>query len=79
MAAAIPIGYAGDEIPIQAKMMAICDVFDALSAADRPYKNAVPVDRALEILETSVRQNELDPNCFVFLLRLACFSLPTWQ
>ena len=45
-------------------MMTICDIFDALSAADRPYKKAVPVTRALEILEHSVRDGELDADLF---------------
>ncbi len=38
------------EIPVQARMMTIADIFDALTATDRPYKRAVPVDRALDIL-----------------------------
>ena len=33
-------------------MMTISDIFDALTATDRPYKRAVPVDRALDILRT---------------------------
>ncbi|GAC1658022.1 MAG: HD family phosphohydrolase [Candidatus Dormibacteraceae bacterium] len=40
----------GPEIPAQARMMTISDIFDALTATDRPYKRAVPVDRALDIL-----------------------------
>jgi HD-GYP domain-containing protein (c-di-GMP phosphodiesterase class II) len=38
------------DIPVQSKMMTIADIFDALTASDRPYKAAVPVDRALDIL-----------------------------
>ena len=38
------------EIPVQSKMMTISDIFDALTASDRPYKSAVPLDRALDIL-----------------------------
>ena len=52
------------EIPVQAKIMTICDIFDALSASDRPYKRAVSLERALKILEMSVRDNELDPALF---------------
>lgn len=52
------------EIPVQAKIMTICDIFDALSASDRPYKKAVSPERALNILEMSVRDNELDPALF---------------
>ncbi len=35
-----PYKLRGDEIPVQAKIMTICDIFDALSASDRPYKRA---------------------------------------
>ena len=40
----------GDEIPVPARMMTIADIFDALTAKDRPYKRAMPVERALDIL-----------------------------
>jgi HD-GYP domain-containing protein (c-di-GMP phosphodiesterase class II) len=40
----------GPEIPVQARMMTISDVFDALTATDRPYKRAVPIEKALDIL-----------------------------
>ena len=59
-----PYKLHGDEIPLPAKMMTICDIFDALTAADRPYKRAVPTDRALAILEECVQANELDPELF---------------
>jgi HD-GYP domain-containing protein (c-di-GMP phosphodiesterase class II) len=48
------------EIPIQSKMMAICDIFDALVAWDRPYKKSVPVERALHILGEEVSSGKLD-------------------
>jgi HD-GYP domain-containing protein (c-di-GMP phosphodiesterase class II) len=49
-----------EEIPLQSKLMSIADIFDALTANDRPYKKAVPVDRALDILRYSVRDGHLD-------------------
>jgi HD-GYP domain-containing protein (c-di-GMP phosphodiesterase class II) len=52
------------EIPVQAKMMTICDIFDALAASDRPYKKAVPTDRALDILKLCVRDEEIDAELF---------------
>jgi HD-GYP domain-containing protein (c-di-GMP phosphodiesterase class II) len=55
-----PGGLTSMEIPVQAKMMTICDIYDALAASDRPYKRAVPTDRALEILEHCVRDEEID-------------------
>jgi len=63
-----PFGLVSGQIPVQAKMMTICDIFDALSASDRPYKRAVPTDRALDILKLCVRDEEIDPALFrVFL------------
>src|SRR6202046_2272310 len=59
-----PYKLHGDQIPLPTKMMTICDIFDALTASDRPYKRAVPVERALSILEDCVRDGELDPDLF---------------
>jgi HD-GYP domain-containing protein (c-di-GMP phosphodiesterase class II) len=63
-----PFGLNSDQIPVQAKMMTICDIYDALSSSDRPYKRAIPTDRALDILKICVRDEEIDPELFrVFL------------
>jgi HD-GYP domain-containing protein (c-di-GMP phosphodiesterase class II) len=59
-----PYKLHGDEIPLPTKMMTICDIFDALTASDRPYKRAVPVERALGILDDCVRANEIDADLF---------------
>ena len=48
------------EIPIQTRMMSISDIFDALTAADRPYKRAVPLQRALDILHDEAKTGHLD-------------------
>jgi HD-GYP domain-containing protein (c-di-GMP phosphodiesterase class II) len=50
-----------EEIPVQSKMMSIADIYDALTASDRPYKKAVPVERALDILDYGVKDQHLDP------------------
>lgn len=55
-----PLGVAGEAIPFLTRMMTIADIYDALSAADRPYKRAVPPARALEILLDEVRLGRLD-------------------
>jgi HD-GYP domain-containing protein (c-di-GMP phosphodiesterase class II) len=44
--------------------MTIADIFDALTAADRWYKEAVPVERALEILAQEVKEGKIDPVLF---------------
>jgi HD-GYP domain-containing protein (c-di-GMP phosphodiesterase class II) len=49
-----------EEIPLQSKLMSISDIFDALTASDRPYKRAVPVDRACDILGYEVKDGALD-------------------
>ncbi len=48
------------EIPLQSKMMTISDIFDALTASDRPYKRAVPVEKALAILGFEVKDGHVD-------------------
>ncbi len=59
-----PYRLSAPEIPLQTRMMTIADIFDALAAADRPYKKAVSVESALEILELSVNDGELDAGLF---------------
>jgi response regulator RpfG family c-di-GMP phosphodiesterase len=49
-----------EEIPVQSKIMSIADIYDALTASDRPYKKAVPIERAIDILDHSVRDGHLD-------------------
>ncbi len=70
-----PYKLRSEEIPVQAKIMTICDIFDALSASDRPYKKAVAADRALDILETSVKNQELDPELYRLFLEAKIFHL----
>lgn len=59
-----PNGLLSPDIPVQAKMMTICDIYDALSATDRPYKRALPTDKAMEILKDCVRSQEIDEELF---------------
>ncbi len=49
-----------EEIPVQSKMMAVSDIFDALTASDRPYKKAVPLEKALDILGFEVKDQHID-------------------
>jgi HD-GYP domain-containing protein (c-di-GMP phosphodiesterase class II) len=69
-----PYKLKSEEIPVQAKIMTICDMFDALSASDRPYKKAVPAERALDILDMSVKQHELDPELYQLFLEAKIFN-----
>src|SRR5713226_2686066 len=48
------------EIALPTRMMTISDIFDALTASDRPYKRAVPKDKAYDILNDEARRGEVD-------------------
>ena len=55
-----PNALDGSAIPVQTRMMTIADIYDALTATDRPYKRAVPSEHALEILELEAQEGMLD-------------------
>ena len=55
-----PRAIAADDIPVQTRMMTISDIYDALTASDRPYKRAVPTERALDILHAEAKEGMLD-------------------
>jgi HD-GYP domain-containing protein (c-di-GMP phosphodiesterase class II) len=59
-----PTAAVGNEIPIQSRIMTIADMFDALTAADRPYKKAVPVEKALDIIYVDVKAGRCDAELF---------------
>jgi HD-GYP domain-containing protein (c-di-GMP phosphodiesterase class II) len=63
-----PHSAAANEIPVQTRIMTIADIFDALTASDRPYKKAVPVDRALDILNMEVKGGKLDKELYDLLI-----------
>ncbi|MCH7783377.1 HD family phosphohydrolase, partial [candidate division KSB1 bacterium] len=56
-----PNKLTSESIPVQSKIMTISDIFDALTASDRPYKKAVPYERALDILQFEVNDNHVEP------------------
>ncbi len=55
-----PLGLVDDEIPFGAKLMTISDIFDALTAGDRPYKSGMGPRRALFILREEAGRGRLD-------------------
>ena len=50
----------GCQIPKEVRLLTILDIFEALTAKDRPYKKPMTVDRALSILESMVSNGDLD-------------------
>jgi response regulator RpfG family c-di-GMP phosphodiesterase len=70
-----PFKLASTDIPIQSRMMTISDIYDALSASDRPYKRAVPPEKALNIIEYDVKKNLIDPELFRIFLEKQLWKL----
>ena len=57
-----PLGLKGDEIPFEGKLMAVTDIAEALTASDRPYKKAMPLETVNRILRSMAQKEELDNN-----------------
>ncbi|MFW6093095.1 MAG: HD domain-containing phosphohydrolase [Pseudomonadota bacterium] len=57
-----PLGLAGEQIPLASRVMTVCDIFDALTAMDRPYKSAMSVENALDVLGDEARKGLVDPD-----------------
>ncbi|GIZ51431.1 GAF and HD-GYP domain-containing protein [Noviherbaspirillum aridicola] len=64
-----PRGLRGDQMPLQARMMAIADIFEALTAPDRPYKKGKMLSESLRILGGFRERNHIDPDLFDIFIR----------
>ena len=70
-----PYHMKAEDIPFQSKMMTVSDIFDALTAHDRPYKKAVPIERALTIIGDEVKSQLLDPLLFKLFVDAKIYQL----
>ena len=70
-----PRGLTEPQIPLQTKMMTISDIYDALTAQDRPYKRAVPLARALDILHEEAGAGKLDSDLLEIFATRRIFDL----
>jgi len=59
-----PRGLKADEIPLQTRIIAIADVFEALTAQDRPYKEPMEISQALKILGFMKKDGHIDEHIF---------------
>jgi len=64
-----PRGIRGQDMSIPARVMAIADVFEALTAADRPYKPPKKLSESIKIMSSMVEGHHLDPELFRLFLR----------
>jgi HD-GYP domain-containing protein (c-di-GMP phosphodiesterase class II) len=74
-----PRGLKGEEIRVETRMMTISDIFDALTASDRPYKRAVPLEKALDIIGYEVKAGKCDADLFKMFVEAKVWQriLPT--
>jgi HD-GYP domain-containing protein (c-di-GMP phosphodiesterase class II) len=64
-----PQGLTRDEMSVPARVMAIADIFEALSAADRPYKKAKKLSECLQIMGRMCEDGHIDPDLFDVFVR----------
>ncbi|WP_019443293.1 HD-GYP domain-containing protein, partial [Moritella marina] len=69
-----PLELAGEEIPLQGRIIAVADVFEALTASDRPYKEAKPLSLALKIMANMVKDKHLDRELFDLFLTTGVYN-----
>ncbi|HEX2718221.1 MAG TPA: HD domain-containing phosphohydrolase, partial [Gemmatimonadaceae bacterium] len=62
------------EIPVQTRMMTIADIYDALTATDRPYKPAVRVETAIDILRAEATEGLLDQHLLATFVEARVFE-----
>ncbi len=67
--AGYPFGLKGDGIPLQARIIALADIFDALTAKDRPYKKGKTLAEAIKIMGNMVKDNHIDRDLFELFIK----------
>jgi HD-GYP domain-containing protein (c-di-GMP phosphodiesterase class II) len=63
-----PRGLKREDMSIPARVMAIADIFEALTAADRPYKPAKKLSESIKIMGFMVKDQHIDPDLFKLFL-----------
>ncbi|WP_031211107.1 HD domain-containing phosphohydrolase [Marinobacter sp. EN3] len=64
-----PFGLSGEDMSIPEKIMAVADIFEALTAVDRPYKQGKTLSEALNIMDNMTRQGHIDREVFLLFVR----------
>ncbi len=63
-----PYGLTGQQLSLRARILAIADVFEALTAKDRPYKKAKTLSESLKIMSFMAKEGHIDRNLFELFL-----------
>lgn len=64
-----PLGLRGDQLSLQSRIIAIADIFEALTAKDRPYKKGKSVAEALEIMDQMAKDNHIDAELYELFVK----------
>jgi HD-GYP domain-containing protein (c-di-GMP phosphodiesterase class II) len=64
-----PDGVTAEKLSLETRIMTVCDIFDALTASDRPYKKAMPLEKALQVLQWEARDGMLDADIVELFIR----------
>lgn len=59
-----PKGLTAKNLPLQSRIIAIADIFEALTARDRPYRKPIPVSQVLKIMDFMKKDNHIDPDIY---------------
>lgn len=68
-----PKGLTREQMSLQARMMGIADIFEALTARDRPYKSGMKLSQAIAIMRKFARDGHIDPDLFDVFMRQGVF------
>jgi HD-GYP domain-containing protein (c-di-GMP phosphodiesterase class II) len=63
-----PRHLTADELPLQSRIMAVADIFDALTAKDRPYKKPMKLSQVIKIMGFMKKDNHIDPDIYDLFL-----------
>jgi response regulator RpfG family c-di-GMP phosphodiesterase len=69
-----PLGLGGADLPLQARIMAVADIFEALTAKDRPYKKPMPLSQAVKILGFMKKDKHVDADVHDLFLASSLFK-----
>ena len=69
-----PNGLSGDALPLQARVLAIADVFEALTARDRPYKDPIKISGVLEIMAQMKDRHHIDADIYDLFVKNQIFE-----
>ena len=69
-----PIGLKGDQLSLQSRIIAIADIFEALTAKDRPYKKGKTLAEALKIMKFMVKEQHIDADLYELFIQEKIYS-----